>query len=347
MARARAALNEAGLDMDVPLQRASSVTNEVWLAPEYVIRVNRRANQRLRREAQLGPLLPQQVLYPRIVAYGGNLGADWLIAERMPGEMLAKAWPSMSEFERRNAIRQLASMLRTLHQVPCPPELATVDDAPQLLDPTCLPSVQPLLDALDRLTTVATVDQGLIADARHLVLASTPALDPFSTDTLIHGDLHFQNVLWDGFTVTGLLDLEWARGAAPDLDLDVFLRFCAHPSWHVAADYSDLTLAADYAMVPYWLAEFYPELFDHEYVLERTLVYAIAYDVHDLLDEVVASPIEGSCRDLPDWHPHKRLEHTLRGRSHLHRLAGQLAWDAEDFADPMPGIPPLARHQRA
>ncbi len=103
---------------------------------------------------------------------------------------------------------------------------------------------------------------------------------------LIHGDLHFQNVLWDGFSVTALLDLEWARGAPPDLDLDVFLRFCAHPHWFVAPEYADRTRVEDYAAVPYWFAEFYPELFAHEYELDRTELYSIAYDVRDLLDEV-------------------------------------------------------------
>ena len=55
LARARRALEEAGLPVDLPLERASSVTNEVWLSDRYVVRVNRQPNQRLRREAALGP----------------------------------------------------------------------------------------------------------------------------------------------------------------------------------------------------------------------------------------------------------------------------------------------------
>ena len=39
------------------------------------------------------------------------------------------------------------------------------------------------------------VNADLIADTRHLVLQSIPALEPFSTDTLIHGDLHQWNLL--------------------------------------------------------------------------------------------------------------------------------------------------------
>ena len=112
----------------------------------------------------------------------------------------------------------------------------------------------------------------------------------------------------------------------------------------MAEEYASSTFAADYAQVPYWMAEFYPELFSHEYVLERTLIYEISYDVFDLL----RTPVEGSARDLPAWHPHKRLEDTLRGRSHLHRLAGELAWDAVELDLPEScGAPPLARLHRA
>ena len=132
-ARARRALAEAGLDYSMPLERASSVTNEVWISDEYVIRVNRRPNQRLRREAFLGPLLPPEVHYPDIVAYGGELGADWLIVRRRPGQVLSRQWPSMSTGERRSAIRQFAVLLRNLHEVRCPEDLPEIDAAPQLL----------------------------------------------------------------------------------------------------------------------------------------------------------------------------------------------------------------------
>lgn len=91
LARARRALSEAGLDLGTPLTRASSVTNEVWFAGDLVVRVNRQPNQRLRREATLGPMLPPAVRYPEVVAYGGQLGADWLILKRRPGTALSRA----------------------------------------------------------------------------------------------------------------------------------------------------------------------------------------------------------------------------------------------------------------
>ena len=74
LARARRALEEAGLPVDLPLERASSVTNEVWLSDRYVVRVNRQPNQRLRREAALGPLLPARSATRRSRPTAGSSG---------------------------------------------------------------------------------------------------------------------------------------------------------------------------------------------------------------------------------------------------------------------------------
>lgn len=347
MARARQALTEAGLDAQQPLQRASSVTNEVWVTRDYVVRVNRRISPRLHREAILGPLLPREVGYPEIIAYGGESGKDWLILRRMPGEMLSKCWPTMSHQDRRDACHQVAEMLQRLHETPTPVDLPGADGAPHLIDPTQLPIVSPLLNALDELENRFRIDRGLIADTRHLVLASTPALDSYPTSTLIHGDLHFQNILWDGHSISALLDFEWCRGAPPDLDLDVLLRFCCHPNWYVAPDYEAVTHAYDYVDVVNWFKSDYPALFSSPYLFERLLMYEISYDVHDLLSELRSGSDIGQSMGisgLPSWHPLHRLADALRGSSHLHQLAGVSLWDVDELPIDGQSEPPLSRY---
>jgi hygromycin-B 7''-O-kinase len=337
-ARARRALIAAGLRSDLALTRASSVTNEVWLSDEFVIRVNRRPNQRLRREAFLGPMLPPAVGYPEVIAYGGELGADWLIVRRRPGEVLARQWPSMTLGERRSATRQFTTLLRHLHLAPRPAGLPPIDAAPQLLAEREFRVVEPLLVALDQIAAMAYVDRVVVAAARTMVLDTGSLLEPFDTTHLVHGDLHFENVLWDGRAITALLDFEWARGGPSDLDLDVLLRFCAYPYLHVAEDYEDATLASDYAPVPYWIAEDYPELFAHPDQLGRSRLYCIAYDVRELLQHPPVAPAS----QLSPHHPINRLDRTVRGQSHLDRLAGGLDLDLPwDFTPPVG--PPLAR----
>lgn len=312
-ARARRALEGAGLDLSLPLERASSVTNEVWLAGDYVIRVNRQPNQRLRREAALGPLLPPEIGYPEIVAYGGDLGADWLVCKRVPGLVLSRCWPAMTRDERRDAVRQLAAKMRRMHQIDFPSDLPEID-TPQLLGGArSFSPVDPLLDALNQARTLPHVDPRLVDQAGALVRKTAFALDPYDQTTLVHGDLTFENVLWDGTQITAVLDFEWARPGPCDLDLDVFLRFCAYPFLHVAADYEHLTLAEDYAEVPWWVGEDYPELFDFRQQFERIRIYAIAYDVRELLRH----PPPDRPQSLSPYHPYNRLERTVQGRSHL------------------------------
>jgi aminoglycoside phosphotransferase len=315
-ARARRALDGAGLDLAMPIERASSVTNEVWVSEEYVIRVNRRPDQRLRREAQLGPQLPAEVGYPEVVAYGGELGADWLILKRVPGLVLARCWPAMTRGERREVVRQFAAKLRVLHTTPCPPGVPETT-TPQLLGGGDGPPTRRLLDALERAKELEFVDAGVIASAERIVRDKAPTLEPWEHRTLIHGDLTFENILWDGTQITALLDFEYARPGPPDLDLDVLLRFCAYPYLHVAEDYEHLTIPEDYAEVPWWLGEDYPELFEHPNQFDRVRIYCIAYDVRELL----LFPPQRRARDLSEHHPCNRLQRTVQGVGHLDRLA--------------------------
>lgn len=318
LARARHALEAAHLDPYVDVTRASSVTNEVWLTPEFAIRVNRRPDHRLRREAELGPHLPPEVHYPEIVAYGQGTGFDWLILKRTPGNVLSRSWPTMAPAQRRLAVRQLAFMLRTLHRSPCPINLDDLG-APQLLhtghgrEPTA-----PLLVGLEHVRRLPNVEARMVDALVDIVKSSSRWLEPFNVPTLIHGDLTFENVLWDGEQITALIDFEWCRCAPADVDLDVLLRFCAYPDLHVADDYIDQTKLEDYVDVPWWVREDYPDLFTFPHALERLRVYAIGFDVRDLL----AFPPEAPATQLSPEHALNRLLKIVSGRSYLDNFAG-------------------------
>ncbi|GIU85435.1 MAG: hypothetical protein KatS3mg008_2210 [Acidimicrobiales bacterium] len=314
--RARMALREAGLASSVPLTRASSVTNEVWLTDRWVVRVNRTPNQRLRREAALAEQLPPEIGYPPVVAYGGTVGADWLILERQPGEPLARSWPIMSPYDRRNAIRHFATKLRAVHSAPAPKDLPVAESPPLIGGEAEGSPTERLCDALGRLLDMEHVDRRLVEDAMRLVDELSDALEPWEAEHLVHGDLTFENVMWDGSRVTAILDFEWARGGPPDLDLDVFLRFCALPFLHVADDLVPVTHERDYEKVPWWLAEEYPELFEVPRLYDRLRIYSIAFDAHDLL----TYPPKAPAKDLSPYHAINRLRNTLAETDHLAKL---------------------------
>jgi scyllo-inosamine 4-kinase len=313
MVRARTALRDAGLDPSAELERASSVTNEVWLTDAHSIRINRRPSNRLYREALVAEILPLEVGYPRVVAHGGDRGQDWLIQERLPGLPLAHVWPGLTIEQREKAVAGLADRLAALHGTRAPVGLPPIEGSPQLLEVGSAEPTRPVIEALERAARLEHVDPVLLVEARDLVTRLAPAIIPFEAGTLVHGDVTFENVLWHDDEVTALLDLEWARPGPSDLDLDILLRCAAHPHLHVAEAFERQTRAEDYDDVPSWLGQAYPSLFAHPRQIDRMRIYSIAYDVRDLL----ASPPTVPPHQLPALHAYHRLAQVVHRKSYL------------------------------
>ena len=315
--KARKTLTSVGLDAS-KFELACSVTNEVWLTETHAVRFNKRGDGRLRREAFLSRHLPPELGYPPIVAYGGEVGADYLILERLPGRPLAHCWPSMSDRTRQNAVTQLAQQLQLLHHTRTPAGLPPIE-APQLIQAGVQQPAEPLIRAIERARHLPNVDTTLMSDVSLLVHENAEALDPFDGTTLVHGDLTFENILWDGRKVT-MLDYEWSQGAPPDVDLDILLRCCALPFLHVAPAYERLADPRDYRNVPGWLAQAYPKLFEVPRLGARLVLYSISFDMRELLQ----FPPKASARDLSPHHPLNRMRQTVDGRSYIAKFAAAL-----------------------
>lgn len=290
------------------------------MTEDVVVRVNRQPNQRLQREAVLCGALPDFPWAPTVIAYAGDPGTDFLIIERRPGAPLSRSWPMMSTELRKESIRQLGEILTTLHATPTPVAVPRIENSPHLLDPRCVSPVVPLLMALEKIRGFPRIDSMLIREVEQLVMDHGDSIQDYPQTTLIHGDLTFENILWDGSKISALVDFEWCRGAPGDLDLDVFLRFCALPHAHVAPDYEAHTKAADYELVPTWISEFMPQLFEHDRLAERLTMYMLAFDVQELEAFGVAS----EPRNLGPLHPYKRLQALIDGQSYLEPVLNQL-----------------------
>lgn len=313
--RAHRVVTQAGLTDAGPLERVPSLLNEVWFAGPYVIRVSADpAGGRLHYESLLATYLPDEVGYPEILAYGRADFAEWLIINRVKGEPLSRAWPEMSGRQRHTAIEGLAHRLRALHQVK---PTAIGDLTPPFLEtdnldcPHQLPA-QRVRDLLERARRLPHISHRLIDEAHVLVDETADAVDVPATG-LIHGDLHFENVLWDGTSVVALVDFEWARPGLPELDLDVILRFCADPFLHVAEDYAHLAKRADYREVPAMLKEHYPKLFKHPRLHDRLALYSLSYELRHLLLKPPREPVSAQ----ETFHPYNRMMRVVEGRSYL------------------------------
>lgn len=299
----------AGLDGSHPM-RVPHTVNEVWEYGDFIIKINPSPGaRRLQDEARLLLYLPAGVHAPVPVAAGAASWGEWAVSVRLPGAVLAQLWPSLDKGHRHRAVAGIAEALRTLHHTPAPSSVPAGDPdrCPHPLPADRL--LRLLADAAD----LPGVDRTVFSDAAERLVDYARWLD--ATDTnLVHGDLHFENVLAtaDG-TVTGLLDFEWSRLGPPDLDLDILLRSLAQPALHHGSSTGPALRRQDFDPVPGWLQEAYPALFAHPHLRERLWVYRLAYDVADLLSR--------SDRSVPSeakpHHPYWRIVRHLEGRNDL------------------------------
>jgi hygromycin-B 7''-O-kinase len=280
-----------------------------------VLRVSTAAHtRRLEYEMQVASLLPPEVRHPGVVAHGRQSFGEWLVVHRRPGVVLSRAWAALSEPERERAVTTIGRTLQAIHGVE--PAAAGVRLEPPFLAPGSLQCPHQLppartLELVEQARGLAHVDRRLLDDIEALVTRASTTLGPDDERFLVHSDLHFENVLWDDGDVAAVLDFEWARLGPRDLDLEVILRFCFEPALHVAADYAGDALRDEYRQVPTWLRAAYPALFEHPRLAERLALFAIAYDVRDLLQS--PPPTE---RRAPVHHPLGRLRAIVEGRSH-------------------------------
>lgn len=258
-------------------------SNEVWFAGPYDVRISSRPSRgRLLREAAVLAAVPAAVPCAAVVASGQTEAFSWLVQERLPGVPLVRVWPVLSPAERRGAVHQLGAVLRALLGVAAGPAAVDV----------------PVLDA---------VPAGAPAGLSELVERLQPAAGVSGPLGLIHGDLHFDNLLWHHGAISGLLDWEYAGVAPVDRELHLLLLFCAHPHLFVAEEYEPQAVAHLYREVPGWLREAYPELFAVPHLAERLTLQSIAYDLRQL----ARYPAVG---DVAPWHPLGRLRATVAGR---------------------------------
>jgi aminoglycoside phosphotransferase (APT) family kinase protein len=313
--RARQALSAAGLPV-AQLQRVGLGENEVWISGGFVLRVNPRPQSgRLAHEARVAELLGPEVGHPGVLAFGLLPTAEWLLVRRMPGVPLARRWPAMLESERRHAAAQVAERLAALHRTTVPTSSAArlaMPFATGLSDPH--PTAPHQLDELRHaLGRRRDVDQGLVSETIAAITAHRSAFEGAPT-VLVHGDPHFENVLWDGSHITALLDMEFARPAWAEVDLEVLLRFFDAPQMHVAPDYAGLVSRNDYREVQAWMADAHPGLFASPRLSDRLTVLSAAFDLRSL---VTVDPSHAGS----EWHPARRLRRLLDGRDTLSALA--------------------------
>jgi aminoglycoside phosphotransferase len=304
------ALREAGWIPQGAGVQVESYSNEVWLFDDVVDRICWRGDrQRLIREAAVLRALAGRLACPEVLAAGGDGELSWMLTRRLAGQSLHSAWPNLDRRARQAAVEKLGHLLGALHEAPFDVTTrdllrrrnASTDDAPDAivgadLNPLPVSRTLRLVPAVRRLPFV---DPDVIDAAQALLLRLPDPLAVSQVGTVVHGDAHFDNVLWGADGSITLLDFECVRLGPADLELEAFVKF----------DYElDPAEAELYRDVPVWLSHAYPGLFAHPRLEQRLLLYELAFCLRHLL---LWPPAAGD--PLPHGHPYRRLTSAVSG----------------------------------
>jgi len=294
-----------------------SDSNDVWRIGPAVLRVCWRGDLgRFAREAAVTRALPAGVPYPEVLDTGSEGDLAWQVTRVVEGVPLATLWHGLSRVERRDAAHQIGQALAALHAHRFPADVVAELAAPRPVGDT---SVSALVGADITLLPLRRAE-GLLAAARHEGRADHALIDdvaarfreladadplgdvplaevsplaeaalaeagpPVGALTCVHGDAHLANALWKDGRLTALLDFEWVRLGAPDLEIEPYLR----------ADATGLT-DIERREVLGWLAESYPAMFAVPDLVRRLWLYQIATGVRELfLDQSGQPPDDGA-----------------------------------------------------
>ena len=124
---------------------------------------------------------------------------------------------------------------------------------------------------------------------------------------LIHGDLHFDNFMFDG-TNLHLLDFERCMVAPIDYDFRIFSRFDSEPYLWASAKTDMLAVESDYQDLMTMFLDNYQELSEIPYIRERLEFYSII----ELLDNYKNTKDEERMQEVREKVKRLKLDETKK-----------------------------------
>lgn len=261
------------------LRWIESYSHSAWMTDDAVVRYRVIGpTGRLIHEARVAALLPREALYPTVIASGCWGTNDWLVTARLAGESLFAVWPRLSTRQRETATHEVASAVKALHAAPA-----------QHLQPPCLFGGAPVIPRGEFIETLADVarrapnaDGSEINQVLRLLDDYRASIDD-GPSVMAHHDLNFSQCIWRDGHLVGLVDLEMSHANSPDWDLADFLGMCANPDRGAPSGVDEVVHPADFARVPAWFKEAYPEPFAHPALTRRLRIYELVYGLAGLM----------------------------------------------------------------
>ena len=175
------------------------------------------------------------------------------IIEKVPGKTIYEIWYQLSEEERDYLVKQIVEAIRYLHKQPV----------------KFFNWNKKIKEELLKYKEIEGLEECIFS-----LVTSCDIYFSHNKFGLIHGDLHFDNILYTG-TEIKLIDFESVQVAPIDYDFRIIFQMREKP-WKWASIRTDMkTIELDYENIMELFVNNYKELQKIKYLKERLLVYEI------------------------------------------------------------------------
>ena len=185
------------------------------------------------------------------------------IIEKVNGKSVYYYWYKMNEIERENFIKRLVNILKQIHKN----EYKSYDWSNHIKERI--------------LSSYNKTKYKFNEEEKNIILCSLNNYDEILKDnrfSLIHNDLHFDNILLDNKNNIKLIDFNDSIIAPFDYDLRIFYMCVTLPWKWANIEMDPYQLPKDYINLFNYIKKYYTELNDIKYLNERMIIYFILND---------------------------------------------------------------------
>lgn len=211
---------------------------------------------------------------PKIIDSGVVAGKQYLLMEKIQGNKLSASWLAFSDYQKENFIVKIAEQLKILHSVHFkkyspqrPREFDNLKDSLEYFTKKQTEFVTKDNKTFDARTTEN------ISFVRNYFDENISKLNETGTAVFVHNDLHFENIMYQDDTITGLIDFDFARQAPRDYELWHLLDFFNTPVYYVEKKLEDMWKKYEMGNEIQLFKKYYPELFAHPDLATRLKLY--------------------------------------------------------------------------
>ncbi len=170
-------------------------------------------------------LRPTDVPVPEVITLDSSKSlapVDYLILTKIPGTMVGRAWPRLSDEQRRQMAYRAGQYLATMHGL-------TVDGFGYLFEIMAGNSKAKWSDFVTAFFEDyggqgignGAITQDIYERMGIVITQFQPLFDTVTRGTFVMGDYHFNNILQENGVISGVVDFEWAIGGDPAWDFRV------------------------------------------------------------------------------------------------------------------------------